>query len=133
MRAMPSPTVSTVPTSATSTPAVKPPSCSLMILVISPARISMAILYRPPTLSLPTQGERNAVARLAPRVDRPPTLAAQALAQGLQPAAHGAVVRLASHADEQAAEDLGDRPSGELHPAAGGLLERCSQGVTLGL
>src|SRR5207247_190306 len=69
---------------------------------------------------------------------RPPTLAAlaapdQAFAQGLQPAAHGAVVRLASHADEQAAEDLGGLPSGELHPAAGGFLEGTGQGVPLRL
>ena len=41
MRAMPSPTERMVPTSATSTPEVKPPSCSRMILVISSARISI--------------------------------------------------------------------------------------------
>ena len=41
MRAMPSPTLSTVPTSATSMSAVNPPSCSRRILVISSARISM--------------------------------------------------------------------------------------------
>ena len=39
--AMPSPTLSTVPTSATSMSAEKPPSCSRRILVISSARISM--------------------------------------------------------------------------------------------
>ncbi len=41
MRAMPSPRDRMVPTSETSTPALKPPSCSRMILVISSARMSI--------------------------------------------------------------------------------------------
>ena len=43
-RAMPSPIEMTLPTSATSTSTVWPPSCSRMILEISSALMSMSIL-----------------------------------------------------------------------------------------
>src|SRR5258706_4037518 len=108
MRAIPSPAESTVPVSATSTRAVRPPSCSLMMRVISSARISMTpLLFGSLVLDEPR-------------------------AQGTEAAAHGAVVRLAAEADEEAPEDLGFHACPEVDGEPRPLPKRLRQGRLLG-
>ena len=90
MRAMPSPTLSTVPTSATSMSAVNPPSCSRRILVISSARISMP---GPSCLLSARPGGARAGGG-----ETPP--------QGGEVRAHGPVVGLAAHPHQEPPDEL---------------------------
>src|SRR5688572_5798343 len=117
-RAIPSPTESTVPTSDTSTPAAKPPSCSRMILVISSARMSISSPLRGGGSTPPASLE-------AFRSVRP---AAEVLAQRDEAGLHAAVVGAAVHVHEQAAEKTRVHARDELDVFAREALEGFLQG-----